>query len=171
MSRKLEIGPAKWPLGNHTEWEVFDLHEWDECKEYKQHIGDAKDLSRFADGTFTEVYASQVLEHFSHLETRSVISEWWRVVAPCGSLKVEVPNFWGIFSNFKKSSWQIEDWERFVERLYGAQDYEGNTHYSMFSHQHFNKQLQHWLPDAKLEVYEVYANQGGLRALLRKEVI
>jgi predicted SAM-dependent methyltransferase len=47
----------------------------------------------FEDGSVDEVRASHVLEHFSHRETLSVITDWVRVLKPGGTLKVAVPNF------------------------------------------------------------------------------
>lgn len=57
------------------------------------HVCDARDLSRFADGTFSELYASHVLEHFDYKdEVGDVLREWFRVLAPGGRLFVSVPD-------------------------------------------------------------------------------
>jgi SAM-dependent methyltransferase len=44
----------------------------------------------FADGTFTTVYASHILEHIANPLT--ALREWWRLLAPGGHLIVCVPH-------------------------------------------------------------------------------
>ena len=57
------------------------------------HVCDARDLSRFADGTFEYIYASHVLEHFDYRdEVLTVLREWHRVLAPGGALYISVPD-------------------------------------------------------------------------------
>jgi predicted SAM-dependent methyltransferase len=57
------------------------------------HIGNANDLSRFADGTFAELYASHVVEHLDYAgELLATLKEWLRVLPAGGLLKVSVPN-------------------------------------------------------------------------------
>lgn len=83
--RRLHIGGAQARAG----WEVLDVRG----AEHVDHVGDALDLSRFADGTFAELYASHVLEHFDYAEELPrVLAEWHRVLAPGGVLRLSVPD-------------------------------------------------------------------------------
>lgn len=83
--RKLHIGGAVAREG----WEVLDVR----AAAHVDHVGDALDLSRFADGTFAELYASHVLEHFEYVEALPrVLAEWFRVLAPGGVLRLSVPD-------------------------------------------------------------------------------
>lgn len=83
--RKLHIGGAVAREG----WEVLDVR----AAPHVDHVGDALDLSRFADGTFAELYASHVLEHFEYVEALPrVLAEWFRVLAPGGVLRLSVPD-------------------------------------------------------------------------------
>ena len=83
--RRLHIGGAE----AHAGWEVFDVR----AGAHVDHVGDAQDLSRFADGTFAELYASHVLEHFDYVdELPRVLAEWHRVLAPGGVLRLSVPD-------------------------------------------------------------------------------
>ena len=50
-------------------------------------------LDGLDDGCCDEVRASHVLEHFSHREVLNVIREWTRVLKPGGLLKLAVPDF------------------------------------------------------------------------------
>ena len=85
MDRRLHIGGQEPRAG----WEIFDVRPGP----HVDHVGDALDLSRFADASFTEVYASHVLEHFDYKdELLSVLAEWHRVLRPGGVLRVSVPD-------------------------------------------------------------------------------
>ena len=69
MSRKLHIGGQVKVDG----WEVFNAID----ANYVDHVGNAKDLSRFIDETFAEIYASHVLEHFDYkLKLRTSIKTY-----------------------------------------------------------------------------------------------
>jgi len=83
--RKLHIGGVVQEKG----WEVFSINE----APYADHVGNAKDLSRFPDNTFSEIYASHVLEHFDYNgELLGTLAEWNRVLKPGGALYVSVPD-------------------------------------------------------------------------------
>lgn len=83
--RRLHIGGQQEAEG----WEIFDALERPEV----DHVGNAKDLSRFPDNTFEALYASHVLEHFSHVrELLPVLREWNRVLRPGGTLHASVPD-------------------------------------------------------------------------------
>jgi predicted SAM-dependent methyltransferase len=85
MPRRLHIGGAVARAG----WEVFDVRPG----EHVDHVGDARDLSRFADATFAELYASHVLEHFDYKDQLgAVLAEWHRVLEPGGVLRLSVPD-------------------------------------------------------------------------------
>lgn len=85
MTRRLHIGGKEVKQG----WEILDAIP----APHVNHVGNAADLSRFADGTFAELYASHVLEHFDfRRELRPVLREWRRVLRTGGSLYVSVPD-------------------------------------------------------------------------------
>ena len=83
--RKLHIGGKVRAPG----WEVINAIPGP----HVDHLGNAKDLSRFEAATFTDVYASHVLEHFDYKDEIFVtMFEWCRVLVPGGSLHVSVPD-------------------------------------------------------------------------------
>lgn len=85
MVRKLHIGGTFVSPG----WEIMNAVPGP----HVDHQGNAKDLTRFADCTFDEVYASHVLEHFDYNnELQVTLSEWYRVLKPFGRLYVSVPD-------------------------------------------------------------------------------
>lgn len=58
------------------------------------HLGDARDLSQFPDNTFTDIYASHVVEHLDYAknELLDTLKGWRRVLVPGGKVYVSVPN-------------------------------------------------------------------------------
>ena len=83
--RKLHIGGAE----AHAGWEVLDVREG----AHVDHVGNALDLSLFVEGTFAEIYASHVLEHFDYVdELPRVLAEIHRVLTPGGVLRLSVPD-------------------------------------------------------------------------------
>jgi len=85
MTRKLHIGGHVRASG----WEVLDTNPG----AHVDHVADARDLGRFADGTFAEVYASHVVEHLDYKDELVItLSGWRRVMVPGGRLSVSVPD-------------------------------------------------------------------------------
>jgi predicted SAM-dependent methyltransferase len=85
MERRLHIGGREQRPG----WEILDVNPGP----HVDHLGNAVDLGRFADGTFVEVYASHVLEHFDYKEALvAALREWHRVLTPGGTLRLSVPD-------------------------------------------------------------------------------
>ena len=83
--RRLHIGGQARKPG----WEVIDANPGP----HVDHVGNAADLSRFETGSFSEVYASHVLEHFDYKdELLATLKEWHRVLMPGGMLHVSVPD-------------------------------------------------------------------------------
>lgn len=85
MKRKLHIG-GKQPAEG---WEILNAIPG----QYVDHVCNANDLSRFADGTFSEIYASHVVEHLDYKdELSSTLKEWFRVMEPGGKIYISVPD-------------------------------------------------------------------------------
>lgn len=86
MSRKLHIGGEKTAPG----WEILNIVP----APYVDHLGNAKDLSQFPDKTFTDIYASHILEHLDYVrEINEALMEWYRVLKPGGKVCISVPDF------------------------------------------------------------------------------
>jgi predicted SAM-dependent methyltransferase len=84
-ARRLHIGGRRRAEG----WEIMDAIARSEV----DHVGDAADLSRFADATFAQLYASHVLEHFDYAgPLDATLREWHRVLEPGGRLHLSVPD-------------------------------------------------------------------------------
>jgi predicted SAM-dependent methyltransferase len=83
--RRLHIGGWETRDG----WEIFDALP----RAGADHVGTCKDLSRFPDATFAEIYASHVIEHLDYLgDIAKALKEWYRVLEPGGRLYVSAPD-------------------------------------------------------------------------------
>jgi predicted SAM-dependent methyltransferase len=83
--RRLHIGGLIRAPG----WEVLNIT----AGAHVDHVGNARDLSHFEDGSFAVVYASHTLEHFDYTaDLEKSLKEWGRVLVPGGTLYVSVPD-------------------------------------------------------------------------------
>jgi predicted SAM-dependent methyltransferase len=126
LERRLHIGGRVRKSG----WEVYNII----LSDIVDHVGDARDLSRFADNTFAELYASHVLEHFDYQnEVVDVLREWKRVLQPGGRMYISVPNLDAlcfIFSHEQVSS--FDDKYRIMRLIFGGHMDEYDYHKSGF---------------------------------------
>lgn len=75
----------------HPDWKILDIEERPEV----DFVGDAANLSQFADESVDSIYASHVLEHFYYglnNELVQTLAEWHRVLKPGGKLYISVPD-------------------------------------------------------------------------------
>lgn len=124
--RRLHIGGKTRKKG----WENFNALSDPSV----DHLGDAADLSRFEDNTFTEMYASHVLEHFEYkFQLKMVLAEWCRVLTPGGILYISVPNL-DLFAE-KWHEQGTTDSERFfiMQMIFGGHTDAFDYHFSGFN--------------------------------------
>lgn len=72
-------------------------------------------LPMFEDGSAELIYASHVFEYFDRQEAVDVLAEWWRVLAPCGTLRIAVPDFPALVKVYEKTG----DLAKILGPLYG----------------------------------------------------
>ena len=124
----LTDGPLRLNLGCRTTridgFLNVDLYEGD-------NVDVKSDVSKlpFDEGSVGVIYASHILEHFSHTKTLAVLREWRRVLTPDGKLYVAVPDFDAMVKLYLKVGLSL-----FVRNtLYGDQGYELAYHYTAFT--------------------------------------
>lgn len=83
--RMLDIGPGIFRLAGFETVDVVGGR-------HITYVVDASGKLPFRDATFDLIHASHVLEHFPWYQSAFVLTEWWRVLKPGGSLEVWVPD-------------------------------------------------------------------------------
>ena len=110
MERKLHIGGKQ----KADSWEILNAVQ----APYVNHVCNANDLSQFAENTFSEMYASHVIEHFDYQnELTLTLKEWQRVLIPGGKLYVSVPDLDTLADLFLQKSRLNIDERFFVMRM------------------------------------------------------
>ena len=84
------------------------------------------DLSCFEDNIIDEIYSSHSLEYFDFIQVSSVLTEWNRVLAPNGVLRLSVPDFDQLLKVYTQSSFNID---KIVGPLFGRWDLNGKYIY------------------------------------------
>ena len=123
MTRRLHIGGEIFDAN----WEIFNIQPGP----HVDHVGDAKDLSRFEDETFDELYASHVAEHFDYNgPLLEVFKEWYRVLKHEGKLYISVPNMDVLCQLFRKRK-ELELKNRFqvMRMMFGGHTDQYDYHY------------------------------------------
>jgi len=88
---------------------------------------DARELE-FADETFSEVVAHDVIEHFTVDDALIVLSEIHRVLKPGSEVEFRLPDLASIFDAYAKGARA----EKVSWWLYGGQDYKENFHLACY---------------------------------------
>ena len=124
MVRKLHIG-GKLKLDG---WEILNAMPDD----YVDHVCDARDLTRFADGTFDEIYASHIVEHFDYAgELESTLREWNRVLVPGGRISISVPDLDILAALFiQREVLSFEERFMIMRMMFGGQLDDYDYHYT-----------------------------------------
>lgn len=120
--------PIRLMLGGRDQklpgWTNIDLHDGPNV----DLRADVSDLSMFKDGSVADIYASHILEHFSHPRTLEVLKEWRRVLKAGGCAYIAVPDFKAIVTIYKEFG--MVPWV--IHMACGDQLYPLAYHYSLF---------------------------------------
>jgi predicted SAM-dependent methyltransferase len=104
----------------HPDWKIFDALPRPEV----DFLGNAKDLSQFADGSIAAIYASHVLEHFYYLldnELLLTLKEWHRALEDDGELMISVPNLQVICGLYADSRTPPNARHHLMRMIFGGQ--------------------------------------------------
>lgn len=122
-ARKLHIGGT----APRTGWEILNAIPAD----YVDHMGKADDLSRFDECTFSEIYASHVLEHLGYQAALpAALAEWYRVLIPGGLLMVSVPDLDALCEIFcQRDTLGFDERFMLMRMMFGGQTDSYDFHY------------------------------------------
>lgn len=88
------------------------------------------DCLPFESGSVREIYAAHLLEHFTQPRLVKVVSYWHDVLTPEGYLRLVVPDAEAMFAAYMRGEMSFQNLR---EVTFGAQDYDDDFHYTMFT--------------------------------------
>ena len=100
-------------------------------------VADITERLPFDDGEADMLYASHILEHFSHAEVPRVLAEWRRVLRPGGQILVAVPDLAVIARMLleERRGWFTPPHNPWLGALYGGQKDDWDYHKGGFTDQ------------------------------------
>ena len=85
----------------------------------------------FEESSVVEVYSSHLIEHFPEEKlVRHILPHWLRVLKPGGTVRIVAPDAGAMCKAFVNGEMGFRDLK---EVTFGAQDYDGDFHYTMFT--------------------------------------
>lgn len=120
---RLNLGCGHIPLDGYLNVDRRDLPGVD--------VVAAVDDLPFDPNTVTEISSAHLLEHFpEEMLRRNLLPYWHSLMRPGGCFRATVPDGQAMLSKVAVSEMSFGD---FREVLFGAQDYDGDFHYNMFT--------------------------------------
>lgn len=120
---KLHIGGKE----RNADWKILDIEDRPEV----DFLGDASNLSQFAEGSVEAIYASHVLEHFYYglnSELLNVLKEWKRVLKTGGQLLISVPDMQKLCWLYLNPSCTPADRYQLMRIMFGGQTNQYDVH-------------------------------------------
>lgn len=102
-------------------------------------VGDVSDMP-FAPDSLSELLSSHLIEHFPQEELeRTLLPYWYSLLKPGGTFRALLPDWETMITKFAEGSIPFDDLR---EVTFGAQDYDGDFHFNMFSQESLRAALQ-----------------------------
>lgn len=99
----------------------------------------AADVLPFEAGELSEIFSAHFLEHFPKEQlVRSILPYYFGLLKSGGIFKAIVPDADGMIDAYKRGEYSFD---RLREVTFGAQDYDGDFHYTMMSPESFSELL------------------------------
>lgn len=100
-----------------------------------------------------EIYASHIAEHFPrNVFIKTIIPYWYTLLQAKGKIRMVMPDIEAMLAEYLSGTYEKDD---LIEALYGQQEYEGDTHFTMY----FRSELKEILTNAGFS--SVYFNFWG----------
>lgn len=123
LGLRLNLGCGHLPLDGYVNVDRRELPGVDV-------VADAGDL-RFDEGSVREIFSAHLLEHFpEELLRRRLIPTWRNLLAPGGIFRAVVPDGEAMLAGVAAGTYSFSN---FREVLFGAQEYDGDFHFNLFT--------------------------------------
>ena len=116
-----DAGPLRLHIGGEQRragWKILNIAPGPNV----DYVGDCRDLSRFADGSLDEIYASHVLEHLGYQqELPQTLAAFHRVLKKGGKASISVPDFEVLCRLFLEPANSASERFHLMRMAYGGQ--------------------------------------------------
>ena len=85
----------------------------------------------FKDNSVDEILAIDIYEHVSFNDSKKLLKHWIDKLKDDGQILIQAPSLMRIFQYFWQNPNETEVIEKTIECIFGKQDYEENTHYTI----------------------------------------
>lgn len=160
-SLKLNIGCGFSRMDGYTNIDLQAFHEPD-------LVGDALDLVELPSGTFEEVQARDVIEHFRWRDTPRALYEWNRLLQPGGRLYLTTTYLTGLLRRVDYDYFgDLASHKQLIVNLFSMQAYEGDYHLTAFT----ERLIRFYLWQCGFEVESLAVADGWLFNIWARKVI
>lgn len=129
---RLNLGCGHIPLPDYLNIDMREVSGVDIVAE--------ADRLPFGNAQVDEIFSSHFLEHFPEEQLRRQLLPYWRsLLKPGGSFRAVVPDGDAMIREFEKGRFAYKDLR---EALYGAQEYQGDFHFNLFTPESLTQLLQ-----------------------------
>jgi len=129
---KINVGCGEKPLPDYINIDIRDIPGVD-------IVADARRLP-FDDGSLAEVASFHLVEHFRKHHLKTVVLPYWRrLLARDGCLRIVCPNWEAMLERLNDGRMSLAE---FSLVTFGAQDYEGDDHFAMYTPDTLTEVLQ-----------------------------
>ena len=129
---KINVGCGEKPLPDYINIDVRDIPGVDV-------VADARRLP-FDDGSLAEIASFHLVEHFRKHHLKTVVLPYWRrLLARDGRLRIVCPNWEAMLERLNDGRMSLAE---FSLVTFGAQDYEGDDHFAMYTPDTLTEVLQ-----------------------------
>lgn len=110
---KLNLGSGNSSNGGYTNVDIYPFPN-------VNVVHDIEKTLPFEDNSVEHIYTSHALEHCTMDAVPKMLKDWYRVLAPKGTIKIIVPELEGCVRNFLDAP-ESERWGYRIEYIYGGQ--------------------------------------------------
>jgi predicted SAM-dependent methyltransferase len=122
---KVNLGCGEKPLPDYINVDIRELPDIDV-------VADARYLP-FETGTVAELASAHLVEHFrEHQLSTRIVPYWKSLLRPGGLLRIVCPNWAAILEQLNHNQMSFADFKLLT---FGAQDYQGDDHFAMYTPQ------------------------------------
>lgn len=129
---RINLGCGEKPLKDYINIDMRPLPDVDV-------VADVHRLP-YEESTVYEIYNAHLIEHFREQHLRMILLPYWKsLLQPNGFLRIITPNFEKMLSMLNSGEMTYDNFKRIT---FGAQDYEGDDHFCIFTPESLKKLLK-----------------------------